>query len=329
MLKRITALSFGFLASALLAELFLSALPVATGYHYQAMNDANPVLRGAAHSPYVYSLGWNFRRARRGTLNNEGFPATYDYHRGSHPPVLIVGDSYVQAAAVTAGKRMHELLTARQVPVETIALSRPGGSLPDYLSMVEWGVTRYQPRAVVVLIVLGDVDDSLADKPGGYHFALSPKGFELRRRDRAPLSPFRQTLNESMLIRYAYDNLGLYARLARTVQSTPADHGIEQRTSEFFLAELARIVPADRTILIFHRGRQQRSFEYQADIDALLMAARERGVRSIDLAPEFTAYEARNGRRVDEFPVDTHWNELAHAYVAERLVEVLRTMPDK
>jgi len=328
MLRQIAALSFGFVACVFAAEFALRGMPVATGYHYLPMDAANPVLRGTAHSPYVYSTGWNFRRARRGTLNNDGFPATYDYRNDAPARVLIIGDSFVQAAAVTPGKRMHEQLTAQIAPAEAIALSRAGGSLPDYLSMAEWGVARYEPAVVVMLIVLGDVEESVVRKPGGYSFARSGAGFELVRQDRPPASLLKRLLNESMLVRYAYDNLALHARLGGTLPKVHVDSNTARGVSEYFLDGLARHIPANKTILMFYRGRHSHSFALEADIDALLAVARARGIRVMDLGPAFTAYERSHPWRLDEAPFDLHWNELAHAYVAEQLAETLRTIPE-
>jgi hypothetical protein len=326
MLRKISQILLGFLASLLLVECILRFCPVATGYNYLPMNATNPVLRGSPFMHYVYSLGWNFRRVRSGTLNNDGFPATYDYHRTPVPPVLVVGDSYVQAAAVTPGKRLHELLGEKLKPVSAFALCRAGGSLPDYLSMIDWGVERYRPAAVVVIVALGDVDDSLAPKGGGYHFEADGDGYALRRIDRPGRTSTQTALNSSRLIRYLYDNLGL----ARQVQTGSLERQVtpeeRRRISRAFLSQLAEVVPPRNTILVFHRGRRNGSFAFPADIDVLLAEARERGVQVLDLAPGFTAFEAATGLRIDFAPVDTHWNERAHEYVASELARRLKPM---
>jgi hypothetical protein len=326
MFRKILQISLGFLASLLLVECILRFCPVATGYNYLPMNATNPVLRGSPFMHYVYSLGWSFRRVRSGNLNNEGFPATYDYGRIPVPPVLVVGDSYVQAAAVTPGKRLHEALSEKLQPVHAFALSRAGGSLPDYLSMIEWGVERYRPAAVVVVVALGDVDDSLDRKGGGYHFEADADGYVLRRIDRPGRGSAQAALNSSRLVRYLYDNLGL----ARRVQTGGLERQVtpeeRRRIAGEFLAQLAQVVPPRDTILVFHRGRRDGSFDFPSDIDVLLVQARERGVQVLDLAPGFAAFEASTGRRIDFAPVDTHWNECAHAYVATELALRLRPM---
>lgn len=329
MIGHLTRIAFGFVGCAMLAELVLRLFPVSTGNHYQPVNAENPVLRGASHVPYTYSLGWNFRRTQHGLLNNDGFAAVYDYQAESPAPILLIGDSFVQAAATTPGRRLHEVLSMTLAPRHVFALGRPGGSLPDYLALAQWGRDRYRPAAIIILISVGDVDDSVDEKPGGYSFVLSPAGSDLIRRDRPPYSPLENLINGSSLFRYAYDNLGLHANMQPAKpENSAAD--LRNAVSTAFLDRLAAVYPASRTLIVFNKGRREGSFNYSSDTDTLLELAHARGLQLLELPPLLADYEARTGLRVDEYPVDIHWNARAAAVVAggvSRSLGIMLTRP--
>ena len=323
--------SLGFSLAVVFAEAVLRLLPVSTGYDYMPLNSHNPVLRGTPHVHYTYSLGWNFRLADHGSLNNDGFIATRDYRRGDTAPVLLIGDSYVQAAAVRPDRNLHALLSERLQPVEVFGLGRAGGALPDYVAMARWGIDRYRPAALVFLIVVGDVDDSLSAKAGGYYFTPGETGLVESRLDRPALTGAQKTLNHSMLFRYLYDNLAFTVNFA--LRSAPQqgvvvsrEPQVRRRTSAFFLDELERSFPRERMILLIHRARRGGSFMYDADVNVLSEMAESRGFRVVDLAASFEAYERQTGIHLDFAPVDTHWNEAAHRLVAGELEPLLKNM---
>jgi hypothetical protein len=297
------------------------------------LNSRNPVLRGTPFWKYVYSEGWNFRLESHGSLNNEGFIATRDYQCTAAGSVLIIGDSYVQAAAVPPELNMHALLSKRLQPVSVFGLGRAGGAVPDYLAMARWGIARFCPRILVFLIVTGDVEDSLTPKPGGYHFARTATGYRLSRTDRPELTEGEKLLNRSKLFRYLYDNLAFTVNspLHRAPPATSVTANATVRTawrgaSDFFLSELADTFPQQKVILLFFHGRRAGVFTYDADIDVLRDLAIERGFHVRDLAESFTAYESRTGQRLDFAPVDTHWNARAHRFVADQLAPMLADM---
>lgn len=327
MVGHLTRIVFGFVGFALLAELALHLFPVATGNRYLPVNAGNPVLRGAAHVPYTYSLGWNFRRTQHGFLNNDGFAAIYDYRPESPAPVVLIGDSFVQAAAIAPGQRLHEVLSQALAPRHVFALGRPGGALPDYLANASWARDRYHPAALIILISVGDVDDSLDVKAGGYHFEFEGPKAVLVRQDRPPYTPLERLINESKLFRYSYDNLGLYAY--SQAQAVPrVDTSRREAISAAFLDQLAAIYPARSTLILFSRGRRDGSFIYASDTDTLLALARRRGLQVLDLPPILADYEKRSGVRVDDYPIDVHWNSRAAAFVAGQVMGPLNQILD-
>jgi hypothetical protein len=333
MWRKLLLAALGFAASIVLAEIILRLLPVATGYSYQPLNERNPILHGEPNAPYVYSLGWNFRRVNRGTLNNEGFIADRQYDLDTKGGVLVVGDSYVLAAAMPDNENLHAKIAKALPSVGVVGLSRAGGALPDYLEMIRWGINRYRSGAVVVLAVSDDVMDSLTPRAGGYFFSRTEHGFEQVRVDRAPLSRPLLVLNESRLFRYLYDNLAFTVNLQRRL-SPPAMSGksdarqlkLYKEISNSFLDKLDAIVPKQQVIFVIHRTRRNRRFDYETDVNVLQEVVQERGYRVVDLGPRFMEYEKHNRQRLDSFPVDVHWNGLAQEYVAGVLVPQLQVI---
>jgi len=336
MLRKLLFTLLGFVGSVVLLEVILHMFPVATGYGYGPVDAANPILQGTAFAPYTYSLGWNFRRVSHGTLNNEGFISDRNYGPNGGDSVVVVGDSYVQAAAVPEGLNLHAQLAARLRPVEVAGLSRAGGSLPDYLAMARWGVDRYHAGVLVVLIVSGDVADSVNPKAGGYYFQQTVQGYVNTRIDRAKLGNVQQTLNRSMLFRYLYDNLAFTVNFPERPQvPTIAVAGDAARLEryrqicKFFLDQLVLIMPPEKIVLLIYPGRRAGSFVYDTDVNVMRDSAQQRGFRVLNLGPLFATYEEHNRHRLDASPIDSHWNALAQQVVADELAPQLHDILSK
>lgn len=54
-------------------EMVLRFLPVATGLHSVAVNDAQPIFHFEPDRDFVYSRDWNLRDVVRGRVNNAGW----------------------------------------------------------------------------------------------------------------------------------------------------------------------------------------------------------------------------------------------------------------
>lgn len=336
MFGRILWVLAGSIGSVLVVEAILRVLPVATGYDFLPLNAYNPVLRGTPYKPYTYSQGWNFRLVTHGFLNNDGFIASRDYGRVSAGSVLLIGDSFVQAAAVPRERNLHALLSARLQPIEVFGLYRSGGSLPDYLAMAGWGLQRYASSALVFVIASGDVEESLLPKESGYVFVRRATGYEQTRVDRSAHGTLGQLLNRSRLFRYLYDNLAF--TLNFPVRSPPVSIAVSgnpirlqqcRQVSLFFLTQLEHLIEPGRVVLLINRNRRNGTFIYDTDINVLADLARERGFQVIDLGPPFTQYEARTWNRLDSWPIDTHWNVLAEEVVADEVTPSLRAILGK
>ena len=332
MTRRAFQLLAGLLFSILVAEMLLRCLPVSTGYTYQPLNDSNPVLRGQPFVAYTYSRAWNFRLTTSGTLNNDGFIASRNYGLDDKERILLLGDSFVQAAAVQPDRNLHARLSDRLAGADVYGLGRAGGALPDYLAMAKWGIEKYRPRVLVFQLVRGDVGESLAVKAGGYHFQAVPQGYAMGRTDRLAHSRLGALAGRSMLFHYLYDNLAVTVNFPRRLlgkrrgPKSRLQFAERANISAFFLESLADMFPPERVVLLLSGVRTGETLVEDADLQRLGALAASRGFKVIDLADSFNAFEKRTGHRVDFSPFDTHWNETAHALVAAELSPLLEGM---
>ncbi|MBI3506442.1 MAG: hypothetical protein HY059_16515 [Proteobacteria bacterium] len=324
-------------------ELLLRLLPVSTGFGFLAVNEANPVLRGAPGGAYTYSRGWNMRLARTGRLNADGFVASYGY-LPDRASVAVIGNSFVQAAALDPADTLQERLnvgapTGRQA----IAIGQAGAHVADYLAAAAWAHAAYRVEAMVIVLTVGDVLDAEMPKAGGYHFSVDGAGTVAGplRTDRGMPGFLAATANGSRLLRYLYDNLSLLAHVpapadllrvrapAKPSRTGPMPPRIPDRArfealADAFLARLpaAAGLPADRIVLVVDADRPallEKRVPEPRDIDLLGHRARAAGFRVLELDAPFRAA----GPPLDFLPLDGHWNARAHAIVADRLSALL------
>jgi hypothetical protein len=106
-------------------------LPVTDPPHLLPVAAENPVARFQPNVEYRYSAGWNFAIQSRKRSNNFGYNNISDYHPEKTAPLLmVIGDSFVEAHAVDAGKSAAEILKLRLAGkgrVYSVGLSGPFG----------------------------------------------------------------------------------------------------------------------------------------------------------------------------------------------------------
>jgi SGNH hydrolase-like domain, acetyltransferase AlgX len=334
----------GGLMTLLIAEGGLRLLPVSTGLRLAQTSGTFPIQKGFPRDEYTYSHGWNFFNAQHGKLNNYGFVDEIDYAPGSHP-IVIIGDSFVEALMLSGKETIQARLRQRLSPdVGSYGVGISGAGLSDYLVMARYAKQEFAPRALVVLVVAGDVKDSLIAHSGGYFFGKGARG-ELQLM-RSPTGQHRELwamLAHSRLFLYFVQNLRfsparLIAGLDRLnaslrAHAVAAPDQMEQRVIDVFLHDLAEFsgLPAHRIALVFDADReniyaQQPNSRSTADAEqreAFMNAARERGYVIVDLAPVFSRYYHTFGQRLDFSPYDMHWNPLAHEIAAREVAAAL------
>jgi hypothetical protein len=334
----------------LILELALRLFPVSTSTGATVLDDRNPVFRYAPNQPYVFSEGWRFEIVNTGRINNYGFVNEQDYAKhAENGPVVIIGDSYVEAFMVpyqqTVQGRLSRLLTHNRL-VYSIGVS--GAQLADYLAYAEFARNEFHPCAMVFIVVGNDFDESLAKyKAGpGYHFeqVASTSDFRLVRTDYRP-SPWKNMIRYSALARYLWKTVGI-GHISEVVQqkldtsgryvgNTAATGSQErltdsQRAVDYFFRELSQRagIPKSRILFVVDgvrpevysgsdEGSEGSSYFHIMRRYFLTEAARQ-GYEDIDMHPRFSARHRRDGTKF-EFAIDGHWNGFGHEEAAKAI----------
>lgn len=322
----------GALAVVCVLEALLRLAPVSTGLRFQAVNAANPVLRGEPGLRFTKSMGWSLFNAQHGALNNYGFNSPRPYS-ATVPAIAVIGDSYVEATQAPAWATLPARLEQQTSGcAQVYGFGESGGALGDYLNLLGWTSRNFKLVGAVILITADDVRESTERRPGLANFTRGGADqVELRRQDYPGSTPTREVINGSRLFRYAFDNLQFDPRALAPVwparHTTARESAAAQPTAgesiRAFTDGLARASPLrPRDIMIlFDADRKAiyagRPASADPDRRALMAAARQRGFGVVDLTGPFADGWRRTGRRLDYSPIDGHWNPVGYWFAAQ------------
>jgi len=347
----LTAIFLGIAIPVLALEVLLRFLPVRTPLGTVVVNERNPIIHFTPNQAFTYSQGWRFSMVNTGRINNYGFVNQKDYLRQEDQgPVVIVGDSYVEAMMVPYEQTVHgqlDELGAKNGHVYSLGIS--GAQLPQYLAFAQYAWQEFAPRAMVFVIIGNDFDESMAkyrDWPGFHYFEEDSVSHALKlvRKDYRP-SLTKRLIRHSALIRYLWDNIGVEnlatfltrmfdsadSYVGNTAASAPAERVADSRRAvNAFFSELPRRVGLDKSRVLFvvdamrpqiySGGDLVRAEEsYVGQMRRYFLDTAERnGYEAIDMQPRFRALHNQNGMRF-EYPTDHHWNELGHQEAAHAI----------
>lgn len=351
-MKSLAAAAAGFLATLALFEAVLRPLPVAMGL-FRTVDYAAWPLRGyTPHAAFTYSRTWEMLMANHGVTNNFGHVAPFDYARGSRP-VLVIGDSFVAAELIpyadSIQAQMAALLGGR---LSVYGFGFNGNSLSDYLATAELAAGEFSPRAAVLVVVDGDISESVLSQSGHYYFARDGDRVALRYRPmigRGFFTRVREAVGDIALYKYIFANLQFsfgeilapqkFAApkprepVPRSAQDTSlARAAVVAFVDEF--ARRARVAPQCVVLLLDsdRYGLYSPDLANDHPIDGgpeltryLAASAAAQGYRVVDLGPVFAADYARHGAKFDYWPVDRHWNRRGHGIAAASAVRALST----
>lgn len=325
-------------------------LPVSHPPYILPVSSEDPVAHFQPNVDYLYSRGLDFSIRVRKRSNNYGYINVSDYHSNEVTPLLmVIGDSYVEAHAVDAGKSAAEVLNAAVEGtgrVYSVGLS--GAALSQYLVFAEFSRATFRPGAMVFVIIANDFDESLlkySSDPQLHHFEENGNQFLLRRDD-YELSITKKILRHSALVRYIMLNLevrGILDRLAawqsggsqQYVGNVPARVDEARATDsmraidEFFREIPVRTGLDNRSVLFVLDGMRPALYSSDELLKAensfasrlrryFMEQAASRGYEVIDMQPVFIRKHGLDESRF-EFATDAHWNELGHELVAREI----------
>lgn len=350
-LKRIFFYSVLALLPFAIMEGVFRLLPVSYPPYILPVSSENPVARFQPNVDYLFSAGWNFAIRAKKHSNNFGYNNLSDYHPDEATPLLmVIGDSFVEAREVDAGKSAAELLNSRvdgKGRVYSIGLS--GAALSQYLVFAEFAKTTFRPNAMAFVIIGNDFDESLLkykSDPRFHYFEESANGPVLRRVD-YEISSARKILRKSAFVRYVMLNLlaghvldaiRLSFRRAADSQaySGPApatseqrihdsmraiDHFLDQVASKSGLASesILFVLDAMRPAMYSPETLLKADDSYVSQMRRYFKEqASSRGYEVLDMQPAFIRKHRLDNSRF-EFPTEGHWNELGHKLVAAEI----------
>ncbi len=335
MLSAIGWLVLGGLLAVLTMEAVLRCLPVNAGWVNPLPTPEQPLIRYEPGAAFVYSRGWNLANVERGRFNNLGFVSAHDY-RASAPAVAVIGDSYIEAAMIPDGRRVHEQLQSLLPDgVQSLGFGQSGADLADDLIMARYAAKHFELRALVFVLSPADVLGSGKPRPRGFWF--SGRGAATRIHGAAQVQ-LRNLFYRSSLLSYLFVNLkfapadllddGFNATVV-TAGAAEFDAAASDQL-EFFLAQLH--------VLAEREGMRPRDVVLMLDADraalyaggapsalhlALLARARTSGFSVVDLTDAFSAEFVRTGLQLDVAAEDSHWNVRAHQLAARAVAAVL------
>lgn len=346
------SLLIGVLVPVGLAEVVLRLLPVNDGLMAAAVNEQSPVFHFTPNRRITWSRDWNFAIVNRIRVNDVGFVNDQDYDAAdSRPLCAVVGDSFVEAPMVPYAETLHGRLAAAfgsQARVYSFGAS--GAPLSQYVVWAREARERWKAKALAIVVVGNDWDESLAEYkvgPGFHHYVEGPGGvLMLRRFDLRP-SWRRELVRKSALARYLYFNLQVQERLPAALGWRQAfvdqAHAQEyvgntraaadkvrldrsKAVTQAFLRDLVVVAgwAPERVVFVVDGIRYpsdgpavQGSYFVQMR-SYFIGEARKAGFEAADMDPHFFARFQADARRF-EYPTDGHWNGHAHAVAAEAL----------
>jgi hypothetical protein len=326
----------------LILEGIFRLLPVSYPPYILSVSAEHPVAHFQPNVEYLYSAGWNFAIRARKRSNNYGYNNLSDYRPDEATPLLVVvGDSFVEASQVDAGKSAAERLNAAVAGKGRVyAVGMSGAALSQYLVFAEFSRTTFHPDAMAFIIIGNDFDESLLKYMAEPRLHYFDADGTLRRVDYT-ISGMNKVLRRSAFVRYVMLNmtvkrrLGEIRRALREQSRAYAGEALEQRIVDsqravgYFFDQLPAKSGLGSESIVFvldavrpaiypeaalqgydsYHSRMRRYFEEQA---------RSRGYEVLDMQPVFMRRHQLDNSTF-EFPNDGHWNELGHRLVAEEI----------
>ena len=94
----------------LLLEAIFRILPTTSLIDLQPINSEQEILSFKADQTATFSLGANFYKTVTKRTNNVGFYSNFDYEKGKSPNIVIIGDSYIEAAQIDNTDTVGEII---------------------------------------------------------------------------------------------------------------------------------------------------------------------------------------------------------------------------
>ena len=339
----------GVVMALVLIECAFQMLPVSKGL-VRSLDADWPLHNYEARKPYAYSFGWSLLNPQRGTTNNYGHLAPFDFQSDSRP-IAVIGDSYVESKMNPYADTIQGQMAASiRDAVPVYGLGAGGLSISDYLVLASRAGHTFRPRALVIALVDGDLSESVIPRRGWNYFDDKNNG-GMQSHFVSQLDGARPRwsvwLSYSSLYRYlrgnlAFDPLEELRKLAGMVtvststplvqKPSPPDAKLA-RAIQYFVDELpgaSGVAPACTVFLLDSDRYRLYGLPTSSPIDdqplraQFINKARAAGMQVVDLAPLFADDYRTHGLRFDHSPTDRHWNRNGHRLATEAALAQLQ-----
>ena len=352
-IRNLVYLTYLVIISFVILEVIFRFLPTSSSVNLQTTTNENDILRYEPNQNSVASLGKNFYRIVKKNTNNYGFYSTYDYFANSSPNIVIIGDSYVQAATIKNENTIGEIIQSKNSDLKIYQLGVSGVPLSQYIQMIKYAKREFSPSYYAIIVVGNDFDESLCSyriKEGTWCF---DENFELKFYPFYGYEGLRNIARKSAFIRYLVFHLGLDWRgLLKKfnlndegINAVPQYAGNTERYKskeiynnskeviEIFFHEIIKMNLADKMVIILDADRRDiyknisRKSYFNDMRTYMISLAVKNNIKYIDMEKVFLK-DFKKYEKKFEFPTDSHWNERAHFLVAKELIKKYKILSD-
>lgn len=331
-----------------LLEIIFRVLPTTSPIDLQRTTSADEILKFEINQTGTFSLGANFYKTVSKKTNNAGFYSDYTYENYAEPDIVVIGDSYIEAAQIQNNDTVGALLHNKDVFSLVYQMGVSGVPLSQYIKMAAYAETHYSPERYVFLIVGNDFDQSLCDyrmKEGtwcfdnDYNLTFIPfKGYQ----------GVRNFARKSAFLRYLVFQVGinwrqLMFRIGLSEKGMEAQHAYAGNVKRYmpqeivkeskividrFMEELLAMGIEQEVTLVLDGDRQDiynsrvTNSYFREMRNYTIHSAKLNNIEVIDMEPIFEEDYLKYGKRFD-FPTDGHWNERAHNLLASEIMKKL------
>ena len=329
-------------------EIIFRILPTSSPLPLRPVINESEILTFYPNQETTISLGSTFYKVVKKTTNNYGFYSNFDYYPNSEPDIVIIGDSYVEAAQIRNSDSIGEKLLEKNPKLNVYQIGISGFSLSQYIKVIRYAKQEFSPRHYVVIVVGNDFDESICNESKKEGIWCFNSEYQLSFVPFKGYSSIRMIARNSAFLRYIVFNLGIdlrdvvsilfpnnqdRKRVSEFAGNTQREKTEEIRQASYtvinrFFEELVKMDLNERVTLIIDADRQDiynnRSTEsYFSDMRTFMIeAAIINGVSYIDMNPVFKDAFLKKTEKF-EFPTDGHWNERAHDLAAQELLKQL------
>ena len=335
-------LFLGFAAVLAVLEALLQLAPVSSGLRKLPTSAESPNFRFVPDQRYTYSVGWALDNARHGQINHDGFNNSAVMRDGAK--VMVLGDSYIESQMLdypdTVQGQLDQALNGG-----VYAAASAGNGLADSLQLMRELGPKFHPKNVVMFVEAYDIS-SLLDAPTRGHSGFAIRdGAVVVEHSSYQESSAKTLVLRSALMRYAMSNLKLpnwfSAKLAalrsRAPQAAAPDDGAQlaqrRKILDYYFEQLRKLSAQNgsKVIFLIDADRERiyknspRSISWQpGDREWIVQSVRDSGFALVDLQPAFAEHWQQRRERLDFEPLDGHWNRVAHAIAAQRILPLVQ-----